>query len=212
MKISTLGYALLGLLARASSSGYDLGRQLKEPIGFYWQARYSQIYPELAKLEDAGLVTFEVVAQQDLPAKKVYTITEQGRAALSAWVTMPAELSVLRDELILKTFSFWLADPQQASVLVQTHLEQHLQQLHKYEEFEQEFQEYAEELADSGSPRFSFYATLKAGLIYERAYTDWCRWLIDRLQQDGEAADTSGGRQDASQPNCFTTHGAEEQD
>ena len=57
---------------------------MKAPIGFYWHARYSQIYPELAKLE--------VVAQHDLPAKKVYTITEKGREALKEWVTTPNTL------------------------------------------------------------------------------------------------------------------------
>ncbi len=65
---------------------------MKAPIGFYWHARYSQIYPELAKLEVEELATFEVVAQHDLPAKKVYTITEKGREALKEWVTTPNTL------------------------------------------------------------------------------------------------------------------------
>ena len=70
MAVSTLGYALLGMLAREPRSGYDLGRELKKPIGFFWHARYSQIYPELAKLEGRGYIKHEVIEQQDLPDKK----------------------------------------------------------------------------------------------------------------------------------------------
>ena len=49
--MTTLGYALLGLLARRPLSGYDLAGQLKVPVVFFWHARISQIYPELARLE-----------------------------------------------------------------------------------------------------------------------------------------------------------------
>ena len=53
---STLGYAILGLLADGPQTGYDLTRRMERPVGFYWTARHSQIYPELARLEAAGLV------------------------------------------------------------------------------------------------------------------------------------------------------------
>ncbi|HEY3085299.1 MAG TPA: PadR family transcriptional regulator [Candidatus Dormibacteraeota bacterium] len=54
MAVTTLGYAILGLLARQSLSGYDLARRLRRPIGFYWTARHSQIYPELRRLTALG--------------------------------------------------------------------------------------------------------------------------------------------------------------
>ena len=37
-----LSYALLGLLARAPRSGYDLLQLMEEPMGFFWSARRSQ--------------------------------------------------------------------------------------------------------------------------------------------------------------------------
>src|SRR6476646_1735266 len=70
----TLGYALLGLLARQPRWGYDLARRMQEPIGYFWHANHSQIYPELAALETDGLVTHEVVQQWDRPDKKLYSI------------------------------------------------------------------------------------------------------------------------------------------
>ena len=91
--ISTLGFALLGLLAREPLSGYDLAQRLRGRIGFFWQARHSQIYPELARLVADGAVEFAVVTQQQRPDKKVYLITNTGRAALRVWVIAPVVYS-----------------------------------------------------------------------------------------------------------------------
>ena len=49
--MSTLSYALLGLLARQPLSGYDLAQYMKKRVGQMWSALPSQIYPELARLE-----------------------------------------------------------------------------------------------------------------------------------------------------------------
>jgi len=77
-----LGYALLTLLARGPLSGYELAQRMKRPLGFFWQAQHSQIYPELADLEEQGCVFHQVIVQEDRPQKKLYTITELGRSAL----------------------------------------------------------------------------------------------------------------------------------
>ncbi|GAC1470133.1 MAG: transcriptional regulator PadR [Ktedonobacteraceae bacterium] len=203
MTITTLGYALLGLLAREPCSGYDLGRQMKAPVGFYWHARYSQIYPELAKLEAAGLVTFEVVAQQDLPAKKVYTITEKGREVLIAWITAPIDPPALRDELLLKTSSLWLADPHKAIDLFRAHMELHTSKLQQYEEYECNFEALGiEQSHDLSSPLFANYATLKAGLGYERMYVEWCRWIIDQLERTAQSLHPENGDTTTSTQLC----------
>jgi hypothetical protein len=65
VRLSTLGYALLALLARGPRSGYDLAQRMNRPIGFFWQAQHSQIYPELARLEQLGWVTHQVIVQED---------------------------------------------------------------------------------------------------------------------------------------------------
>jgi DNA-binding PadR family transcriptional regulator len=181
--MSTLGYALLGLLARAPASGYDLSRQLRAPIGFFWRARHSQIYPELARLEAAGLITHAVVEQQELPDKKVYTLTAAGKAALRCWVTEPVEPAVLRDELLLKTFSLWLAEPAAAAVLFREHERLHAEQLQVYEALQQQLEAKGEELARLASPYFAAYVTLQRGISYERQYLEWCRWVAQQLER-----------------------------
>lgn len=68
---------LLSLLADRPMHGYDLIRELEERSGGAWRPSPGSIYPTLQLLEDEGLVTGE---EQD--GKRVYTITDAGRAEL----------------------------------------------------------------------------------------------------------------------------------
>jgi DNA-binding PadR family transcriptional regulator len=191
--MATLGYALLGILARSPASGYDLARQLRAPIGFFWRARHSQIYPELAQLEAEGLVQHTLIEQADLPDKKVYTITAAGEAELRRWVTEAVDAPVVRDELLLKTFSLWLAEPAAALALFREHERQHATQLQVYEGLKQELEAQGQEkLMELGSPHFAKYITLQRGILYEREYLAWCRWVGDLLE--------SGDKQSANPP------------
>lgn len=175
----TLGYALLGLLAQEPLSGYDLSKHLSRPLGFFWPARHSQIYPELAELEAAGLVTHLVVEQSDRPDKKVYAITEPGLEAMRAWVTSPLEVPTVRDELVLRAYSLWLADPDKARATFSEHAARHAEQLAHYEEWEGWIREHAPEaLWDVRTPGFAKYATLRRGIAYERDCLEWCNWIV----------------------------------
>src|SRR3712207_9157781 len=99
-----LGYAILGLLSREELTGYDLAGRMRARVGHFWEARHSQIYPELARLEEGGMVRHRVIEQQDRPDKKVYEITDRGLEALKAWVTEPPAPRPARDELVLKAY------------------------------------------------------------------------------------------------------------
>jgi DNA-binding PadR family transcriptional regulator len=184
MATSTLGYAILGLLARESLSGYDLMNRMRARVGFFWQARHSQIYPELARLEEGGLVIHLVVEQQDRPDKKVYSITDAGLDALREWVTAPVKPPPRRDELVLKAYSVWLADPEKASTLFREQQRLHEEQLLRYEEIEAWMEEeWGEDLHSPNSPRFASYASLQRGIRYERGSAEWCGWLADQLEK-----------------------------
>ena len=180
--MTTLGYAILGLLAREDLSGYDLTQRMKGRVGFFWSARHSQIYPELARLEDGGFVTHSVVEQRDRPDKKVYEITEAGLEALKGWVTEPPPEKPTRDELTLKAYSVWLADGEEAARVFRAEGLKHEEQLARYGEIRSWMEdEWSEDLSSPGSPHFASYATLQRGIIHERGYAEWCRWLADAV-------------------------------
>lgn len=182
-KVSTLGYALLGLLARESLTGYELTGRMRERIGFFWGAGHSQIYPELAKLEERGLVVHRRVEQSERPDKKIYSITDSGHAALARWAVEPAAPRPTRDETTLKAYSLWAVDPQEAAALYRTEALRHEERLAEYERIRDWMhEEWAEALRDPRTPEFASYATLRRGLGYEREYAEWCRWVAGRLE------------------------------
>jgi len=75
----SLGNALLGLLNHRPMAGYDLKRIFDDPMEFFWAAQMSQIYRELNKLEEKGLVKSKVESQEKRPDRKVYHLTKEGR-------------------------------------------------------------------------------------------------------------------------------------
>lgn len=183
MDISTLGYALLTLLARESLSGYDLAMLMKKPIGFFWQAQHSKIYPELAHLEEEGYITHQVIVQEVRPQKKLYTITEIGSRALQTWVTLPPSPPPQRNELLLKVYAIWLVDPEAALELFRTQEQVHAGQLALFEQIRVTIEQKSGGSLRPDQPLFGDYATVRMGVAYEREYVTWCRWMLEQLEQ-----------------------------
>jgi PadR family transcriptional regulator AphA len=90
-------YAILGLLSWQPLSGYDLKKIISESEVFYWSGNNNQIYTALIRLHAAGMVTRQVQIQESLPAKKIYSITPDGRAELRRWLLSTAELPELHN-------------------------------------------------------------------------------------------------------------------
>ncbi len=183
---STLGFALLGLLARQPLSGYDIAAQLRHGVGPFWRAHHSQIYPELARLQAEGLVNVHVVTQVDRPSKKVYALTDAGRHAVADWVASPLSSKAIRDEITLRAYSVWLADPRRAAAMLRDQERQHREQLARYEEHRQAA-ERSQQVFDPATPEFASYATLRRGIGYERELAQWCGWLAAELERSRDA-------------------------
>jgi len=81
----SLRYAILGFLSSTPSTGYDLGRAFSLGAGAYWEASTSQIYPELRRLEEEGLIEGKV-SQSDRLNRCVYRLTTAGKEDLKRWV------------------------------------------------------------------------------------------------------------------------------
>src|SRR5581483_791585 len=91
-------YSVLGLLAFwGPLSGYDLKRLFDHMLSPMWGAAHSQIYHELRRMKDLGWVEMEREEQESRPDRKVYSITQSGRDALTSWQAKPASVLQLRD-------------------------------------------------------------------------------------------------------------------
>jgi DNA-binding PadR family transcriptional regulator len=176
---STLGYALLGLLPRRPRTGYELTRALRDPVGHFWTASHSQIYPELARLEADGLVRHRVIDGPGPRDTKQFRVTAAGRRALADWVARPPGRTAERDEFLLKVYSLWAARPEAARALVETHRSEHIAARATYRDIDAAMRdEHPVALDDPATPQFSAYATLCRGLSFEDHVITWCDWLL----------------------------------
>ena len=102
-------------------------------------------------------------------------------------VVQPPVPKSSRDELVLKAYSIWLADPDEASRLFRGEELRHEEQLAHYEELEAWMEgEWGEDLTRPDNARFATHAALRRGIIYERGSAEWCRWVAKSIE--GEQA------------------------
>jgi DNA-binding PadR family transcriptional regulator len=98
----SLRHATLGLIAELDgASGYDLLKVFELSLGTVWQATQSQLYAELARLTEAGLIE---VSAEGARRRKEYAITEAGRAELRHWLIDIPPKPNPRDEPLLRVF------------------------------------------------------------------------------------------------------------
>jgi PadR family transcriptional regulator AphA len=84
--------AILGFLSWRPLSGYDLKKLFAASGTLPWSGNSNQIYRALVELHKEKLVTKEDEVGDSGPARKVYSLTEAGHAALRAWVLSEPEL------------------------------------------------------------------------------------------------------------------------
>lgn len=103
--LTTLAYALLGLVHQAPLSGYALMKTFQTtPMGQY-SGSPGAVYPALRKLERAGLIQGKVERRASLRPRRVYHPTPKGRTALRRWLA-PAvtvdDVALREPELMLR--------------------------------------------------------------------------------------------------------------
>src|SRR5262245_23381180 len=108
----SLRFALLGLLAERPHSGWQLLKHFEGSLAYAWPALHSQIYPELARLRNAGLI--EQTGEGPRGAKE-YSLTETGREAVERWLRETTPGRTGKDEALLRVFFLWLLDPGEAA-------------------------------------------------------------------------------------------------
>lgn len=106
-------------------TGYELKQRADSTLRFYWVApAMSQIYAELARLTALGLA--EAQSAQD-GAREItsYTITEQGRSALTEWMTeKPVSSPVLKHTVCLRLLMGHAGDPMQIERMLEEYVEE----------------------------------------------------------------------------------------
>jgi DNA-binding PadR family transcriptional regulator len=167
----SLRHAMLGLLAVEPATGYDLTRRFDHSLGNAWHASHSQIYPELGKLEEEGMI--EVVAE-GARNSKTYGLTDGGHAELRRWLVEVEPSRQQRNESAVRSFlAPRLLDPADARIALQRDLEYVLEQRVTLEEI-------AEAIAAGGGTS-PFQPAVDLGLRISPVMEQWLRDQLDAL-------------------------------
>jgi PadR family transcriptional regulator, regulatory protein AphA len=177
MKQTAVTPVILGFLSLGPRSGYDIKSAVDRSTRFFWAASYGQLYPELRRLEQEGLIEGE-----DSPTggrgRRVYQLTEAGRVALKEWL-FSAELTIeLRDESLLRLFFADSLDLDDALLLLEGRKrghEQYLETLHAID-------------ARPGTDPPFVDLVLRWGIAFNEWGAQWCQEQLERLQRQKTAA------------------------
>ena len=158
--MGTLRYAILGLLNRKAMTGYDLSKEFQTSLAEFWHAKHSQIYPELKSLAEDGLITFQTEITGTVLEKKVYSITETGKAEFLQWEQSKSKIKQL---------------PKDAQIqLLTDHLEQHQQWLQHLQDNLSKF----DTIPPTQASTFSDYLVLLGAISREKSMCDWLQTCI----------------------------------
>jgi len=100
----SLPHLVLGILKYGPMSGYDLNKAFQASVQHFWNTEQSQIYRALYRLREDGWVAVEVVPQENAPNKKLYRLTDSGRAELHRWLAQPQPAPALHEGWIGQLF------------------------------------------------------------------------------------------------------------
>jgi PadR family transcriptional regulator, regulatory protein AphA len=164
----SLRYAILGLLARHPSTGYELTQTFDRSLRTSWHASHSQIYPELGKLERAGLV--EVVGR-GARRSKTYGLTGPGRDELRRWLVEAEPDRSQRNESGVRLFLTPLLGATDRRTTYERDLSHVEVELDELEELRAQVQ-------DSQVPE-AFAPQIELGIRINTVIRDWLREQIE---------------------------------
>lgn len=174
----SLKHAILTLLETEEGSGYDLLKRFKARLGFFWNASHQQIYLQLKKMHDEGLISFTLDAQADKPDRKVYAITQKGHDTLIEWIEHPVKVNKINDALLVKLYAGHLSDPEILLNELAEHEKIHKRMLDTFLQLEKEYLALKE---PHQGPFKLPYLTLRRGILGEQAWLAWAKEVKQTL-------------------------------
>ena len=150
--------SLLGFLHDGPMAGWDLVETAQLVIGDFWSLTRSQVYRELSRMADAGLVEAGERGPRD---RRPYAVTDAGREAFARWVHRDPPEETIRFPLLLSVAFGRHVRPEMLRSWLQRHRTIHEERLARYHE-----------LTEAVDDPYSA-ATLDFGVRYEQAVLDW---------------------------------------
>lgn len=178
-ELTTTSYAILGLLAIRPWSTYELAKQMRRNLHYFWPRAESNLYAEPKRLVEGG---FAQAQSQPVGQRRrtVYSITPKGRRTLERWIGEPAGESRLESETLVKM----MFAPYGSKRDMLAHLQRFLDELEtKRQNLRAIFQEYL--AGEDPFPERAHVNVVCYRLIwdYTEAAVSWAAWAIGRVER-----------------------------
>ena len=194
-ELTLLEYALLGLLDGEPASGYDVKRIFDSTPLAQFSSSPGAIYPALKRLEKRGLLSPRLDTTTETRPRRVYSVTDKGRAALTIWLRQP----VTREELVRNGKAPMLRFALAQSRLTPGEVVAYLEGLGQViEEYVRQLYGYRAEVAQPGVLHARL--ALEDGIRTYEGFARWVKWAIGEIRA---AATDQGDEQNGvgSSPN-----------
>jgi PadR family transcriptional regulator, regulatory protein AphA len=173
VELSPTAYVILGMVSREPRSGYEIKALVDNSTRFFWAASYGQIYPELKRLSEAGLVE-GVDAPRGERKRTVYAITVDGEEELKAWLRQPPSIYEMRDEGLLKLFFAGNLPPEEAAEILRSMRDFHLGVVERLRALEP--------VVTAKEASFPLMV-LRGGIEFNEWFAQWCERMEAQLPE-----------------------------
>jgi DNA-binding PadR family transcriptional regulator len=176
--------AVLAALLEGESSGYDLSKGSDASVANFWMATPQQLYRELDRLAEGGLIKARIVHQERRPNKRMFSLTEAGREAIQEFTGRAPKPSVIRDELMVKVQAADAGNAQAVRDFIAERLQWATAKLQRYERLRARLLDGRDEeeyLAQT--ERVGPYLTLLRGISFEQENIRWGKRALTIIAQ-----------------------------
>ena len=180
----SLKHILLGILQQPKS-GYDVKKMFDQVFSNFWAAELSQIYPQLKRLSDQGMLTVEAEESTKGPNKKIYHTTASGQQELVDWLTQGPVTNTEKLAYLAQTFFLGAIKSHQQRIKFMEDLLLHMKSWHNtlvaiQNETKADYPNYPHDLPDE-----EFYPnlTLMLGVKKVGANVAWAKETLVLLKE-----------------------------
>jgi DNA-binding PadR family transcriptional regulator len=166
---------ILGMLMKSEMSGYGLKKIIEHDIGAFYSASFGSIYPALERLKRQNYVKLTEI-KNGARVKKIYSITQSGRAVFMSYLAEPIKMGGERNEHILKIYFLDFLPEKQRSLVLLEFIQKTKMYLGALEQVEKMLD--TAQMGNDGN--YCEFSTLYYGIEASRLTIRYCEHIRDR--------------------------------
>lgn len=171
--LNNTAIVVLGMVAAGQRNGYEIQHTVERSTRYFWTASPGGIYPELRRLEEAGLLR-SADDPRGAARRLSYELTDEGAAALREWLADEEAVFEMRHEDLLRLFFASELPPEEQVRILERIAEGHERKAH---DLESVTAPWIPDDAPEGKR-----VVLDYGIAMHRGAAAWCRQAADRLR------------------------------